>query len=349
MITLVVWQQPFWLMAVVGRWLVAVILGRWLVAVSASARSQHIAMEGRWSLRDFGCMQFLWDGVSGEYIKVFGRGAVTDQGPWELFPSEGGELLRSVCAEADPATVVDPAKLASLQITTNGDGELVVPRADADDNVKLIPLAVWRKQNSSESETKVLVFPVDGYPSFKCEFYWEKVPRMCGDQPVSLWVSWKWLVDFILGKKAVAKAWRYAQYLETHLESLGLAATHVVRSQRCGERFGEKPAAQEEAKPAESNQVRVSMLAALLFLEDVTFSGGKYISADNKADDIGSKAKAVLKAWLLWPRHSESTIALALSRTPCEMLITGLEVDGGVLAESEQHTATHHNSRIDIV
>ena len=324
------------------------------MAVSASARSQHIAMEGRWSLRDFGCMQFLWDCVSGEYIKVFGRGAVTEQGPWELFPSEGGEFLRSVCAEADTATVVDPAKLASLQITTNGDGKLlVVPRADADGNEYRVPLDVWQKQSRSQMEWTGLVFPLDGYPSFKCEFHWENVPRMCGDQAVSLWVSWKWLVDFVLGKKAVAKSWRYAQYLEAHLEGLGLATTHVMRRETsCGEKpaaCGEQPAACGE-KPAELAQhFRVSMLAALLFLEDVAFSGGKYISADNKADDIGSKAKAVLKAWLLWPRHSESTIALALSRTQCDMLITGLEVDRSVLAESEKLAGDHHNSRIDIV
>ena len=282
-------------------------------------------------------MQFVWDRISGEYIKVHGRDAVTDEGPWELVRSEGGARLRSLSDEADPPAVLDPSKLAGLQIVVDGDGEVLVAGQEGKCREPPIPLSVWQQQSRSQVRSNVLMFPVNDGSQFKCEFYWETVPQMCGDQAVSLWLSFRWLLDFTMGKQGVDRAWRYANILQSYLESLGLAATHVVNSARSKHKKERRDAASvcSEADAASVDEWRVSMLAAILFVENLIFNKRFGDSTSNK-QDIVRKSKLALTIFLTWPRHSEETIAFALPKSRCEMLLTDMVVDISALEESEK-------------
>ena len=128
-----------------------------------------------------------------------------------------------------------------------------------------------------------------------------------------------------------------------------MTATHVMNSalgqRRSDKGCGAKPAV--ERHPELASDLRVSMLAALLFLEDVYGRSGKFANADRKDEEISRRGKAALIALLTWPRHSETRIAFALSRTSCEMLITGMEVDPDVLKESEERADVAKNARIE--
>ena len=294
-------------------------------------------MENRWSLRDFGSIQFVWDSISGEYIKVHGQDAVTDEGPWELVCSEGGARLRSLSDEADPPAVIDPTKFAGLQIVVDGDGEVLVAGQDGECIDPPKYLSVWQQQNRSQVRSSVLIVPLNDGSQFKCEFYWETVPQMCGDQAVSLWLSFGWLLDFTIGKEGVDKAWRYASCLQTYLESLGLAATHVVKSARSQHTKKDRDAASAcpEANAVPVDEWRISMMAAILFVENL-ISNKRFGGAASNKEDIVRKSKLALTMFLTWPRHSEETIAFALPKSRCEMFLTGMVVDISALAESEK-------------
>ena len=181
------------------------------------------------------------------------------------------------------------------------------------------------------------MFLVNDGSQFKCEFYWESVPQMCGDQAVSLWLSFRWLLDFTMGKQGVDRAWRYAKFLQSYLESLGLADTHVVNSARSKHKKERRDAASVcfEADVASVDEWRVSMLDAILFVENLIFNKRFGGSASNK-QGIVRKSKLVLTTFLTWPRHSEETIAFALPKSRCEMFLTDMVVDISALAESEK-------------
>ena len=76
-------------------------------------------------------------------------------------------------------------------------------------------------------------------------------------------------------------------------------------------------------------------MVAILFVENLIFNKRFGVSTSNK-EDIVRKCKFVLTIFLTWPRHSEETIAFALPKSRCEMLLTGMVVDISALAESEK-------------
>jgi hypothetical protein len=224
------------------------------------------ALVRRWSLRDFGNLQFLWDSFSGEYIKVHGPGAVTEDGPWQLVQSENCSELVSIGCEEDDCARLGPEEVASLRAHVNGDGELMVGDRDEVDKSKYVPLHAWLEANKLNVVCKALVLPIKGYAPLKSVFSWETVPYHCGDKPVSLWMDFTWLLGFVFGKKCVTLAYRYAGYLSSYLQKLGLDASHVSDSARSQaskrRRTGDTPS--PEAKAKECSEWRLSILALIL-------------------------------------------------------------------------------------
>ena len=82
--------------------------------------------EKRWLLRDFGTLQFLWDGLSGEYIQIHGEGAVRDDGPWSFDVSSGSPKLVHVKDGSGDGVRLDPEELASLKVRASEDGQTEV-------------------------------------------------------------------------------------------------------------------------------------------------------------------------------------------------------------------------------
>ena len=285
----------------------------------------------RWSLRDFGTLQFLWDSFSGEYIQIHGPEAVRDDGPWRLDVSNGSAELVSCEGEGQDVVRFDPAELAALRVRVSEDGEIMVCDNREVGQSQFSPLHSWLDDNKCKQEHKALVLPVQGYEPFKCVFTWEAVPCYCGDKPVCLWADFKWLLSYVFGKKTVSHAWRYAGYLSALLEKIGLSETHVDDSARS--QANKRRRTIEGASPIEGENVgsptewRVSMLAAIVFLEHAAFSKNWSKSPHLEHKDSEARAEALLSAFLEWPRHGETDIAFALEQTRCQLLLNGMVVD----------------------
>lgn len=299
-------------------------------------------MEGpllnRWSLRDFGSLQFLWDSFSGEYIKVYGPGAVRDDGPWSLDMSSGKAELLCIAGGGEDAVRVDPGELASVKVRPSEGGQLKV--ADEREVVgrQWLPLCDWLDNSRGKAESKALALPVQGHSAFECVCLWEAVPQLCGDKPVCIWMDFKWLLDYVFGKKAVDSTWRYATYLSDYLQKLGLDASHLTdsaKSQASKRRRTEEGASPEENR-SKNGEWRVSVLGTILFLENAAFSK-QWAKSVSGSDDSRSKASALLSALLQWPRHGETDIAFALPKTGCQLLLSGMEIDHECLVQSEEH------------
>jgi hypothetical protein len=291
----------------------------------------------RWSLRDFGSLQFLWDSFSGEYVQVYGPEAVRHDGPWKLEVFSGKAELVRIAEEGEAALRLDPEELAALKVRSEG-GKLMV--ADERDVFRrqTAPLRQWLDSSRCKSECKALVLPVDGFKPFECVCSWEAVPHICGDKPVCIWMDFKWLVDFVFGKKATDKTWSFAGNLLKHVGKLGLDESHVqesARSQASKRRRTEGGASPEQCSGTAS-EWRVSVLGALLFLEHAAFSKA-WASSATVVDNSGRKAAALLSALLQWPRHGETDVAFALPKTECQLLLSGMQIDQESLDESEKH------------
>ena len=287
----------------------------------------------RWSLRDFGSLQFLWDGLSGEYIQVYGSGAVVDIGPWSLDVSGGSARLVQVIDEGDPA-LLKPEDLASVRVRSSPHGEaFVVDERDAGDH-KSLPLRAWRQNCACKQTSVALKLPVDGHAAFEGVFHWEAAPRFCGDKPVCLWVDFKWLIDYVYGKNSVDSTWSLAKSLKSYVERLGLDESHVEESARSSFHWKKKSSSAETDK--KSNEWRVSSLAAFLFLENAVFDK-RWSKAENRnADTAQAKAKALLKSMMFWPRRGETSVAFVLDTSKCNLLLRGSKLDVETLQESEE-------------
>ena len=163
---------------------------------------------------------------------------------------------------------------------------------------------------------------------------------------MGLWVNFSWVLDFVLGKEAVDKAFRYASYVRTMLESHGLSAIHFhdsTRSQlsRSGRKRKKSAADELSAPDSEATEWNASITAILLFLEEVMHNkkiGGK----KGMYEDADERAKALLRVFLKWPIRKLDALAFALPRTGMEMLLRDLVVDIEALKESEE---THGDAK----
>ena len=297
---------------------------------------EHGPLHKRWSLRDFGSLQFLWDALSGEYIKVYGPGAVRDDGPWSLDVSSGRAELVRFAGGGEDVLRLDPEELASVKVRPSEGGKLMVVD-ECQFGRQSLPLRDWLDSSRRKAESKALVLPVQGYSEFECVCSWEAVPHLCGDKPVCIWMDFKWLLTFVFGKKAVRFTWRYAANLSAHLQKLGLDESHIEESGRS--QASKRRRTAEGASPNDTwknSDWRVSMLGALLFLENAAFSKTWAKCALGRTDSA-KRAEALLGALLQWPRHGETGVAFTFPKTECQLLLNGMVIDHECLVESEEH------------
>ena len=295
----------------------------------------------RWSLRDFGSLQFLWDGLSGEYIQVYGSGAVVDSGPWSLDVSDGSAKLVQIIEEGEHPVVLKPEELASVRVRSSPHGEVfVVDERDADTRQSL-PLQAWLRSCACNQKSMALKLPVDGHAAFEGVFHWEAAPAFCGGKPVCLWVDFKWLVNYVYGKGSVDHIWRCAKSLKSYVEKLGLDESHVedsAKSFRMQKKLSHAGEEQENATN-ESKALtdwRVSLLAACLFLENAVFDKRWSKAEHRNTDTAQAKAKALLNSMMCWPRRGETSVAFGLDKSRCNLLLRGSMFDVETLHESEE-------------
>ena len=301
-------------------------------------------LERRWVLRDYGTEQYLWDFLTNECIQVFGKNSKVDGGPWELVCSDGKAALD--CKDDDGNQIfVFPSNLSRFRLCTNSTGDTVIYGKDESASDSRL-YDEWIKEQRWIHENKTLLLEVPGYTPFKCEFVWGNTQLICGEKPVGLWVNFSWVLDFVLGKAAVDKAFRYASYVKRMLESHGLSAVHFHDSTRSqlsrSSRKRKQSAADELSAPdSEATEWNASITAILLFLEEVMHNkkiGGK----KGMYEDADERAKALLRVFLKWPIRKLDALAFALPRTGMEMLLRDLVVDIEALKESEE---THGDAK----
>ena len=126
---------------------------------------EHGPLHKRWSLRDFGSLQFLRDALSGEYIKVYGPGAVRDDGPWSLDVSSGRAELVRFAGGGEDVLRRDPEELVSVKVRPSEGGKLMVVD-ECQFGRQSLPLRDWLDSSRRKAESKALVLPVQGYSEF---------------------------------------------------------------------------------------------------------------------------------------------------------------------------------------
>ena len=313
-------------------------------ALCTAASVAMAKLRERWVLQDFGTLQFLVDTLATQVITLHGPGAITSDGPWELSVADDRQVLLSLDGQIDATEYM--GTLATLVLEVDSKNEIVVLR-DRTGSKPKENLDVWQKMHADVMVSKFLMVPVENFEKFQCEFFWAETPTLCGDKPVTLWMNFRWLLQYVFGKKGVDKAFRYAANFQKQLQKLGLATTHVVHTNRSerfrrteeDERCGDKPDSKTQ------QEWRISVLAAILFLEQIAFTG-HFARGEQLPWHLSEKAQALLSALLTWPRQGESDIAFALPETGCEILLRGMVVDHETLVESEAHIAKDKQIRI---
>ena len=293
----------------------------------------------RFSLRDFGSLQFLWDALSGEYIEVYGPTASMNMRSPAMWSWCGDKpkLVERVEEEDEIGRTFDPEELASIKVHTGPLGDVTVSDS-RDDSEHKSSLDAWTKNNKGKHNLRALKLEVEGLEDFEGWGHWELSPASCGDKPVSLWFDFKWLVNYVYGKKAVDDVWTFARALKYSLQKYELDESHVVDSDRARDQKKRKTSNENLEEPQadspSSSDWRVSALAAVLFLEEACFSQ-KWMRRKAINPNALSKARALLKCFMSWPLRGESAVAYVLERSKSTLLLRGLKVDVEAFKETE--------------
>ena len=142
---------------------------------------------------------------AGEYIKVYGVGAVLADGPWKLDVSSGrAELVQINGDKPEDLIRLDPEELASVKVFPSENGQIMVVDKREGTSPKL--WQAWLDSSAGKGESKAVTCTVQGFEAFECVCFWPAVPQLCGDKPVCVWVDFKWLLTYVYGKAAAGRA-----------------------------------------------------------------------------------------------------------------------------------------------
>ena len=297
----------------------------------------------RFSLRDFGTLQFLWDALSGEYIQLYGPTAsmnLSRPAMWS-WCGDKPKLVELVDDEDEIGVTLDPEEIASVKVETGPLGDVTVSDS-RDDSDHKSSLGAWTKNNKGKLHLRALKLSVEGFEDFEGWGHWELSPASCGDKPVSLWFDFKWLVNYVYGKKAVDNVWQSVKALRATLEKYELDDSHVIDSDRAREKKRRKTSREnlESSQPdsTPSSDWRVSALAAVLFLEEACFDK-RWMRRKAIHPNALDRAQALLKCLMSWPLRGESSVAYVLDRSKSTLMLWGSKVDVETFKETEPAAA----------
>jgi hypothetical protein len=294
----------------------------------------------RCCLLDFGSLQLLWDRITGEYVKVFGRGACLEGGPWELVQEDDkSELISVEAADGGMCRVATEGLLKVRLSKVEGKEDMVKVSEDGREEAEHLFSGWCAERRLRSLQCRVLSIDVPGQDVFMSEYYCSDMPRLCGDKPVMLWMNLKCLVEAARGKEWVSRLTRLGEDLSRLLKKQGLHHSHVIppaKSQFCLTQTG---ALKEQCQPLEPavDEWRVSILCAILYLESLAFNQ-KFRESESGNGSSRDRAKALLLAMVQKPiaMHGEEIVALALPKAECHVLMRDGVVDWESLKESEE-------------
>ena len=164
----------------------------------------------RWKFWDCGVVQYVQDTLTGECLPCYGcRGASFTGGPFAFAAEEDRPILIDNDGSEDTCSLHDAGE-ASSYIVNKGAQRVI---GEEDDLLQdkasgyLIsgandPRRCWSWWSKAVSSP------------FKCQFDWHRAPVTCGDEPVRLFMDFRWLLRYILQSKHSMKTYRFAEQLK---------------------------------------------------------------------------------------------------------------------------------------
>lgn len=183
----------------------------------------------RWRFWDFGSVQFVQDSLSGQSLRAHGPGAAFTYGPFRfvsygdkpvLVGIDGGDEHRALHS-VDEAM----ANVVAIEEDSQSQGEVhkVSERCGGNPSRPLRDLQL-------EKRLKVLEIAVEGCTHFKARFTRCSAPSLCGDQPVSIWMYFSWIVEYTMGRGALANVWLKSEAFQRALKARGFSPQHCKSS-----------------------------------------------------------------------------------------------------------------------
>ena len=155
--------------------------------------------EDRWQLVDFGVVQYLCDVVTGTFTRIYGAGqALFNDGPFELaFIHERPVVLGPGDDETRSLHCMDEPQYQVPLIT-----RVVPASADEEDDYTVTsasdPTAPPQLLSDLQARRSDFALDIDTVVGpFKAEWAVFSAPRISGGKPVSVYVSFTWLLAFL--------------------------------------------------------------------------------------------------------------------------------------------------------
>ena len=298
----------------------------------------------RWCLRDYGTLQYLWDTLAWTGFLIHERGAEGDRGPWELVDREGDAHLQRIREDEGVMEELNPLDVPGVHVVdVDATGDLVVKARFGDEPAEFVRLQTWQNQSRLKKTMKFLNIPLADSTTFGCEFTWTEYPLQCGDKPVSVWMSFPKVVEYVMGKNAMSRCRKLVKQLWRVLDSHGLAREHCRKAEDL------QPECDDHIR-ANSQNWLVSVLACTIWLEYRVYDGycsreARRLGSSAPKEVEDTKAKLLLEMLFTWPRCGQDRIAFAMPRSGCELLLKGMQVDCGILHASEERKNPVDRSR----
>ena len=233
------------------------------------ARVERQETAADWRLYDFVGEQFVCYVPTGELQQVHGPRAVVPGGPWGqvLVHENRPVLLGAQGTDSDRALCLIGDHVKTRLVMKERDGfetpqKCIRTRGQTDR---------WEDVSRVEYSPKVYEFPVSAETSFKAEYFMHDVGITVGVQPVTLWVSLPWVMEFLFGKghdvALRAKGWR------EQLESEGFDGGHIrdsVRALKCQAKFKHQPGLSYMVAASAEQEYSISIPGLVLILVRIT-------------------------------------------------------------------------------
>ena len=333
-----------------------------------SATSLAVLMAwAQWTLWDFGTKQICHNSITGDHRVVYGNGAVFSDGPFtELIPHPDDQdkavLLGPGDDETRPFHTLD--ECGAHTPTPQQRGGFPDWKTARLDSAAGEEGTAWVSELQSKCETVAL--ELTGPAPLRLLFTRYEAPTTVGDKPVSLWVGFGRLADYVLRPFASAegrdrKDFEHFRNARSCCTNLGLHEDHFRESVRAS-RKRDAPETEEDggpkAVPAElaaealsgDHDWQVSVRGVMFWLW-TSISRGWVTKVPDKELQRAQveRAKTLLHRILVWPLYhgdQPESIAVHSMTAGCVTVLHEGVVDKGEMSSSEAEGRSGHRVRL---
>ncbi len=318
-----------------------------------------LAMQA-WVLWDFATFQIVYNGLTGESRRVHGEGACFEGGPFKLVWNEeypGRAILVGLGSEDGSAPAVhflDETGVASVAWSADGTRYKVTPpsRGDKPEHGR------WCTELWEEVQEFDVQLVGARQEPVRLHFCRTAAPQLVGDVPVSLWVTWASVWEWLVGRTFWWEGLTRLRYDKGYLAAVGICtqrgldeghfwsvAASEVRPWKRRREGSEVDQCDADAGELEGlsaqKDYRVSVQGLLHWLWCVVERG--YVQRTHRvASDVSDaqleRARELLRMLLQWPLELEGSpvVGVASESAMCVTVLDGARVNGAELCASEE-------------